>query len=199
LSKQLYTNLSQNARQDIADTLAIFLSEMHKTITLKNAQLLGYKNTNLPIDLMESSLDKLPPNDLKRIVKEALIHFKAHPKLENLVLLHNDLHGENMAYDPVHLKLNGVFDFSDAAIGNYTIDFAKLFSVDSDLAKRSLKKYAYLNQVPDCIVDSAAHYILSRFSIILFSRLTGNFERVQSRLKMLKDFISTWDEINKLV
>ncbi len=196
LHKNLYVTLSEDARQGIADTLALFLTQMHQAISLNEARSLGYEESKIPIQLIESSLlATLPSDDLKRMVSEALTYLKEHPHNEHFVLLHNDFNGDNIAFDLNTQKINGVFDFSNAAIGHYSMEIGKLFRVHSDLARRTLNAYTHLNQVPNSIIPSAAHYILGRCWVILYSREIGNVEWEQSRIQMLEDFVDTWDEM----
>lgn len=196
LHKNLYATLSEDARQGIADTLALFLTQMHQAISLNEARSLGYEECKIPIQSIESSfLGTLPSDNLKRMVSEALTYFKEHPYNEHFVLLHNDFNGDNIAFDLNAQKLTGVFDFSDAAIGHYSMEIGKLFRVHSDLARRTLKAYAHLNQVSNSIIPSAVNYILCRCWVILYSREIGNIEWEQSRIDMLEDFVDTWDEM----
>lgn len=196
LHTNMYLKLSEDVRQDIANTLALFLTQMHQAISLNEARSLGYEECKIPIQSIECSLlGTLPSDDLKRMVSEALNYFKEYPYNEHFVLLHNDFNGDNIAFDLNTQKITGVFDFSDAAIGHYSMEIAKLFRVHSDLARRTLKVYAHLNQVSNSIIPSAVNYILGRCWVILYSREIGNIEWEQSRIKMLEDFIDTWDEM----
>lgn len=196
LHTNTYLRLSENARQGIADTLALFLTQMHQAISLNEARSIGYEEYKIPIESIESSfIDELPSGNLKRMVSEALTYFKEHPYKEPFVLLHNDFNGDNIAFDLNTEKVTGVFDFSDAAIGHYSMEIGKLFRVHSDLARRTLKAYAHLNQISNSIIPSAVNYILGRCWVILYSREIGNVEWEQSRIKMLEDFVDTWDEM----
>lgn len=198
LNRNMYAKLSEDVRQDIADTLALFLTQMHRAISINDAFALDYEEYIIPVQSIESSvLDTLPSDDLKRMVSEALIYFHENPHKEHFVLLHNDLKGDNFAFDINTQKVCGVFDFSDAAVGHYSIEFGKLFYVHSDLAIRTLNAYARLNQVSNSIIPSAVNYILRQCWVILYSREIGNTAWEQSRIKMLEDFVITWDELNR--
>lgn len=76
--------LPEDVRQRIADTRALFLNQMHHAISLNEAYSLGYEESKIPIQSIESSLHgTLPFDDLKRIVREALTYFKEHPHMES--------------------------------------------------------------------------------------------------------------------
>lgn len=196
LTKGIYVTLSDDERQNIAETLALFLTQMHQEISLNEAFSLGYQECKIPVEWIESSLLGTLPSELERVVKEALTYFKAHPhKQEHFVLLHNDLNGENFAFDRNTQKVRGIFDFSDAAVGHYSMEFAKLFSIDSDLAIRTFNAYARLNHVSNSITPLAVNYILQRCWSILYCREVGNAAWEQKRIEMLKEFVPIWNEM----
>jgi aminoglycoside 2''-phosphotransferase len=56
-------------------------------------------------------------------------------------LIHGDLMGGNILYDPVAWRLSGVIDWSDAMISDPAYDFAGLFSVTRRLAESTLGSY----------------------------------------------------------
>lgn len=196
LNTSMYAKLSENVRQGIADALALFLTQMHQAVSPNEAFSLGFEECKIPVEWIETSLlDTLLSDDLKRIVREALTYFKEHPLNEHFVLLHNDLNGENFAFDMNTQKVSGVFDFSDAAVGHYSMEFGKLFCVHSELARRTLDAYARLNQVSNSIIPSAVDYILRRFWGILYSREIGNTAMEQRRIELLEEFVVIWDEL----
>lgn len=132
LNEKLYLGCSVEIRQQIAESLAFFLSQFHRAINVEETLQWGYKEYHIPLQWIEHNLlDTLPSSEIERIIDEALVYAKQNPcSTKNLVLLHNDLHGENLAFDMKTEQVTGVFDFSDAAIGDYSVEFGKLFSID---------------------------------------------------------------------
>lgn len=162
LNEKIYLGCSAEIRQEIAESLALFLTQFHHAVSVEDAFLLGYQKYRLPLQWIEHNLfGTLPSNEIERIINEALVYAKQNPfSTKNLVLLHNDLHGENLAFDMKTTRVTGVFDFSDAAIGDYSVEFGKLFSIHQDLAIRTSKAYASLNDIADPTINAAVDYIL---------------------------------------
>jgi aminoglycoside 2''-phosphotransferase len=198
LDEKLYLTFSIETRQEIAETLALFLTQLHGGISVEEALQWGYGEYRVPLQWIECSLlGTLPTSDIERIVSEALDYAKLHPyRVDHRVLLHNDLHGENFALDVSTHKVNGIFDFSDAMIGDYTIEFGKLFCVHHDLAFRTSEAYALLNEVSNPIIPAAVDYILRRATYILYNREMGVDSFHEKRLiRMLENFVPIWDEL----
>lgn len=201
LDETVYLSLPKNVRQEIAETLASFLTQLHKSISAEEALALGYKKYEVPLALIENFvLGTTQSDEAERLINEALAYNKQHRHDENnLVLLHNDLHGGNFTFDMNTQKVIGVFDFSDAVIGNYFIEFAQIFNIHHDLALRTMKSYMRLNQVNNEIIAAAAEYILRRARYILQAREQGNISREKRLVKQLEHFAPAWDDfITKL-
>lgn len=111
------------------------------------------------------------------------------------MLLHTDFHGGNLAYDANTQEVIGVFDFSDIAIGNYAIEFDKLFSIHHDMAVRTLKAYALLNSCEVSIKDAEVDYILRRVLYILDAREDNIFSHEQILMRLLEGFLPIWNEL----
>lgn len=101
LLKDLYLSLSDEIRQEIAESLALFISQLHNAVSVEEAKAWGYPEYGLPLEWIENSLlGTLPNEEIERLVAEALAYAKEQPKdSSRQVLLHNDLHGENFAFD----------------------------------------------------------------------------------------------------
>lgn len=198
LDEPLYLQLSEKTRQEMADSLALFLTQLHQSVSIQQAAEWGYEHYRAPLNWIDHSLlGTLPSEEIERIVKEALIYAKENQRPQFLVLLHNDLHGDNFAFDVKKEKVTGVFDFSDAAIGDYSVEFGKLFCVHDDLALRTAQSYAALNGVPNPLVPAAADYILRRCSYLLYARECGNTQREKSLIRMLREFVPIWDSLKR--
>ena len=197
LSEDIYLTLSIETRQEIANTLALFLSQLHGAISIEEGYQLGYCEYQAPLQLIENSLlGTLPSNDIERIVTESLIYLREHPyDIKQNVFLHNDLHGENFAFDVKLQTVRGVFDFSEAALGHYSVEFGKLFLVHSDLAMRTSDAYASINGVPNAIILSAVDFILRRCTYLLHYREVQNETWISILIKMLEDFVPIWDRL----
>lgn len=197
LDEALYLSLPDQVRQEIAETLAYFLTQLHGAISIKKALKWGYKKYEVPFESIENfMLGTTQSNQAERLIHEALIYSKQQQYSEdNLVLLHNDLHGGNFTFDMNTHKVIGVFDFSDAVIGNYFIEFAQIFNIHYDLALRTMKVYMRLNNVSNLIKPAAAEHILRRARYILQAREQGNIPREKRLIQQLEHFASAWDDL----
>ena len=197
LDEKLYVTLSNKVRQEIAETLAVFLSQMHRAISVDEALSWGYKQYEEPLELIENSvLNTTQSPQAERLMREALAYTKQYcHDNDNLVLLHNDLHGGNFTVDMNTHKVIGVFDFSDAAVGNYFIEFAQLFNIHHDLAFRAMEAYTRLNNVNNAIKPAAIEYVLRRARYILQARDQKNISREQRLIQQLEHFAPAWDDL----
>ena len=112
-----------------------------------------------------------------------------------LVLLHRDLHGENLAFDSDSKTISGVFDFSDAEIGDYPADLSGLFTIHYDLAIRTSEAYAKLNNIDNPLIPAATDYILKRAVCLLYNRENNKPNEVKRLFRMLKRFVPIWKEL----
>ncbi|MBA3238161.1 MAG: aminoglycoside phosphotransferase family protein [Parachlamydiaceae bacterium] len=199
LDKELYLSLSTEVQQQIADSLALFLSQLHQAVSVEEALAWGYKYYGLPLNWIESSLRNTNfSHDMNRIIQEAFAHIRQKQSNEShLVLLHNDLHSANFAFDVETNQVTGVFDFSDAAIGESYIEFGRLFSVDQDLVIRTAEAYARLSGSKSLVKSAAAETILRRVLYILYASECANTSREAQLLIKLESFVPIWDGICK--
>lgn len=197
LNEELYLNLSVGACQRIAESIAHFLNQLHRAVSVEEALQWGYKEYHVPLQWIENNLlGTLPSSEIERIVCEALDFAKQNPfSVENLVLLHNDLHGENLAFDVKTEQITGIFDFSDAMIGDYSVEFGKLFCIHQDLAIRTAEAYARLNNIANPTIPGAVDYILRRALYIIYSRERRDTSREAILIRMLQRFVPVWDEL----
>ncbi len=117
-------------------------------------------------------------------------------KENGLVFCHQDVNGDNTAFNAATGQITGVFDFSDVGIAPYSLDFAELFNVDAELATLTAESYATMNNVQNPLVGGAADYILRKAIMLLESRKKGNAQDEAYWLKELADFLPIWHDID---
>lgn len=188
LDTKAYLSLSAEKRQKIAASLALFFTELHNSITVDQAKKLGYQEFNTPKVVFPGS------GAIQLMAKDALAHLKQRPA-QRLVLLHNDLHGENMAFDSCKEEITGIFDFSDAAIGDYAIDFGRLFVIHPELAFRTMDLYAKKNHVPYPAKTAAADYVMRRSKSLLSAQASGDTAREERLRSILEQFVPVWNSV----
>ncbi len=148
LTREVFEPLSSVEKDNLIFDLANFLREIHSALTPDKARAMGVNNEDLlqyP-RLIESVL----PQTLH---DPSILHFIAATLKEyrvmiqdkvDIVFLYNDLHTDNMAFDPVGKKLNGVFDFGDIEVGDINKEFHPLYKFDPGFMKSVALKYQEL-------------------------------------------------------
>jgi aminoglycoside phosphotransferase (APT) family kinase protein len=87
------------------------------------------------------------PADLAPLVEDTAARYdRVRVSPDDLVFLHGDLHGGNLAFavDEVGPRLIGVFDFEAAGILDYHYDFGRLNLVYDELPDQVIREYARL-------------------------------------------------------
>ena len=147
LTPQHYQSLGPLKRDEIAETIAVFFYQMHKL----RPEILMSLNTifdheYVPSDEIIRKAAPLVPERLRGFLHTAITQYEHDEAcLVDRVIGHFDCHGENMAIDPSSDKLNGIFDFSDAGLGNLHKDFHSLNRVSRDLTGRVIQRYQRLS------------------------------------------------------
>ncbi|HZS45255.1 MAG TPA: aminoglycoside phosphotransferase family protein [Blastocatellia bacterium] len=145
LTREVFDRMNQTEKEKLVFDLANFLFEIHNSLTVEEARKLGIRDENLPSysDLVKAVLLKHMTDRLVRsFAEETLKEFEAiNPTEDELVFLYNDLHTDNMAFDDVNRKLNGVYDFGDICVGDVNMDFYPLYKFDPNFMKAVVEKY----------------------------------------------------------
>ena len=195
INQQIYTNFSIETRHHLANTLASFFTEIHHAVSKEQALAWGHAPIIRPTKEMGPLIATLPL-EIQSMVKIAIAYNQKELSDEkNLVFCHQDINGDNLAYDLVINEITGVFDFSDTGIGPYSLEFAELFVVDAELAKFTADIYAKINNVPNPFVGGAVDYILRKMTFMLDAWKNSNVEREKNFLKALSDFLPIWQEV----
>lgn len=203
LNQEMYATLEPTARHALANTFAQFFTELHRAVNTEQALNWGYSYIMRPFDEIESQLLSSLPTDVATMVEEAITHARKELNdKQHLVFCHQDVNGDNSAFDPVTKHIAGVFDFSDVGIGPYSLDFAELFHLDTDictidaeLAQLTAEAYARMNNVPSPLLSGAADYIVRRAIFMLEARKRDDALSEKKWLKVLSDFIPVWHDV----
>lgn len=196
LNPQVYAGLDLNVRRNIATTLALFFTELHHAVSREQALQLGYTNIIRPLEEIESILVDTLPMDIAIMIQKAVAYARKDlSKEQDLVFFHQDVNGDNSAFNATTGQIIGVFDFSDAGIGPRSWEFAELFFIDAELAKLTTEIYAKMNNVPNPLIGGAADYILRKATLMLETRKKGNSQDEMNLLKGLCDFLPIWHDV----
>lgn len=147
LSFEFYNSLGPKEKSILAHDLALAISELHdlplkKTAFLKNAKAEANAYIQAASDALGPQSIFAKPEIEK--INEAL--GTALALIENphapQVVVHGDLHCDNILVDPATKGLSGIIDFAEARIGSPVIDFANLYRVNPQLAEMTATNYA---------------------------------------------------------
>jgi len=145
LTKELYKSLNSDQKDQLVFDLANFLFELHTAVSPEDAIKLGVRKDDLSpyAAAIKSLLGKNVVNTyIKIFAEKTLLEFSdmlTNPFKE--VLLHKDVHSNNIAFDKQTEKLNGVFDFGDVIVGDIHIDFSNFFKFGSNFMRKITEKY----------------------------------------------------------
>jgi aminoglycoside 2''-phosphotransferase len=193
LNRLVYASLTPDVRHHIAETLAKFFTQLHHAVSKRQALQWEYTHIIRPLEEMESNLLGTLPPDISVMVQKAITHAREDLSAEqNLVFCHQDVNGDNTAFNVTTGQITGVFDFSDVGIGPYSWDVAELFNIDAELASLTAEIYSKLNNVPNPLVGGATDYILRKATLMLEARKKGNTQDEIKLLKGLTDFTPVW-------
>lgn len=187
----LYETLTPDLQKEMAATLARFLQQLHQAIPIEEAHQIRFGNYQTP--LKEIKWSKPLPQEVLQLIQEAREEAALHPAGDkDLVLIHNDMHGDNFVFDVSSNKITGVFDFSDAAVADYATEFSRLFNVHPQLAYQTAEIYAELTGRENPIHRAAVDYILRRANIIAEAEAAHDTKRESKYLNQLEKFIPVW-------
>jgi len=137
--------LPRRHQLEVAAAVGGFLAEMHQRLPVSESLARGLSEPKSPI----------PPEQLRRRASRLLEHQDDRDFVSVLadafdsaerakwpqVVVHDDLHGGNMLWDPVQQRVGGVLDFESAAVGDPHIDFSWWVFLDEELLQCAAKAY----------------------------------------------------------
>lgn len=196
LTKQIYADLNVEVRHNIAQALALFFTQLHNAVSKEQALQMGYTNIIRPIKEIEFNLCSTLPRDIGIMVQDAIAYAKEDlSKEQNLIFIHQDVNGDNSAFNMTTGQIGGIFDFTDAAIGPRSWEFAEQFVIDAELAKSTAQIYAKMNNVQNPLIGGAADYILRKATLILEAQKNSNSQEEMNLLQGLYDFLPIWRDL----
>jgi aminoglycoside phosphotransferase (APT) family kinase protein len=163
LTSDRYARRSDVEKAKVADDLARFLFEIHSAISVARARSFGLKLDDHESYVREAAGLRARVDDpaLVLFIDDTIQEASSRLRLPApQAFLYNDLHGDNMAFDEIDGRLNGIFDFGDVAYGDINRDFATLYYIDRTLMEATAAAY-----------ERTSGLMLSRRRMILWYRL----------------------------
>jgi aminoglycoside phosphotransferase (APT) family kinase protein len=142
----LYAELSEPARDRLAQDLALFYAELHAlpAAALETAGADAIKPWLEPDDILRRAWLVLT-EPLRRYAERTIAAWRAlPPDPHGRTYGFFDGHGWNMAFDPTARRLNGVYDFGDSGFGQLQQEFIYSNMISPDLTARIIGRYEIL-------------------------------------------------------
>ncbi len=170
---------SSSDKDALAQDVAGFLYDLHHNVSIADARLLGVMNNEKDVfDVEELFLlveKKIVASSVKNYLYDVLNKYRTTEHNLNDVVLHHDLCNANIIINPTAIRLNGVIDFGDVAIGDRYIDFSSLYRRNPLFAMKVAKYYSGYGKVT--IYESKVHvYAVTKEITKLKYGLEGNEE-----------------------
>ena len=148
LTFELYHKLDGQEKNRLALDFATFFYQVHKSLDVGYARMSGVQDAEWPLSceiLIEKLGKKLPDKRLEKLFTHMRAwrdSFIVSP--DDIVVVHNDVHEKNIAFDTNINRINGIFDFSDRAIGDRYLEFRYLYLISPELMENAAQEYARL-------------------------------------------------------
>jgi len=171
LTSELYDTLESQEKHKLALDIATFFYQVHKSLDVGHARTLGVRDAQWPLSceiLIEKLDKKLPDTRLEKIFQRMITwhdSFIVSPDDPNdIVVVHNDVHEKNIAFDTKNNLINGIFDFSDIAIGDRYLEFRYLYLISPELFEQAARAYAQLMGQEFTMQRVLYYYVATEFS-----------------------------------
>lgn len=194
LTKELYETLSPQQKENLAGQLAEFLIELHASMPASIGSDMRLENTDWPLSA-NTLADKLKLNNEAINPAQFSLFLADYRQLETespALVVHNDLHGDNILIDTDTKKLAGIIDFSATAIGNAYHEFRYLHLIDIDLVRLALNAYNKRSHANLTLKHAYIYCLATEFSRLSEAVTDQNQEKINSikqRIDELSKFI----------
>lgn len=198
LSREIYMQLTPAEKNQFADDFAQFLCELHTSIPLVAARNIAVPFTTIrltdadwplkPAELQQKISPKIE-SSLQAIFN---IFIKEYQRIvqsnQPAMVVHNDLHSDNILIDPKTKRLSGIIDFTSAAIDTAYHDFRYLHLIDLEFVAHAVEAY---NQIaPDQLIVADAYIYcmateFSRLSEALARKDEAKISGIKGRIAAL--------------
>lgn len=174
----------------LANDLGGALGQLHRALTREEAEAFGPANIDmLPTsDALRARLEGKLPEPVAATAFSRLLELYGAYRLraDDVVLVHGDLWGGNMAVDPDTGALKGLFDLDDAGLADRHVDFMYFHSFGDAFTRRTLAAYS-AEAGQSASWEQVAIYPVAAFAALADIRGKGEGHLLQRRLDWVRD------------
>lgn len=164
LDTPTYRQLDESEQFEAGTTIGRFLAEMHMALAVTEA---AARLTGEPLHPMSPRtlrlhfLPHIAGDSQRSFVTRVIDRYEQiKPITGDRAVLHNDLHGHNMLFDPSSRRVVGIVDFTEIAIGDRHFDPCYLYSWDESCLLAAVTEYQRVSgvtlSVERCMIYNAA-------------------------------------------
>ena len=163
LTPARFRALPPSCRNDILRTAASFLSELHSLPPGSVVPIGDWPSTWAPAEFAERGLAEFVPALGDRLPDEARTAAAFYARYGELeppasVVVHGDFVAEHVLLDDNTLRISGVIDFGDVALGDPAQDFLGFWALGADAAARAVELYQPTYADPGLLGRSRCHF-----------------------------------------
>ncbi len=150
LNAKELNGLTPEQQEQFAKDIAQFAYTLHKSLSVDEVQ--GFREKFEINKLDEAWGDcfakhlfkaDLPNPVQNELVKRYYGEWLKHETKENLVVIHDDLHADNLLFE--NGKLVGVLDFGDTSIGTPEQELRQLYRINETILKTAIETYSQIS------------------------------------------------------
>lgn len=148
LDRDLIKSLSDEEKIGVAEDIARFFYEFHSSLPITQSKQFNIKSDTCDWwpSVIERLIMKIESKKLENFLRESLLKYSTMLKNESdLVIAYNDLHENNVAFNCVERKIEGIFDFGYVSIEDINKEFYYLCLNDLPLVIETVKQYNKLS------------------------------------------------------
>ena len=147
---QSISNLMLAEQEQFAGSIARFAYTLHKSLSVDEVR--GFREkfeiNKLEEDWSDYFKKQLPKADLaspvqNELVKQYYEQWQKHETQEGLVVIHDDLHADNLLFE--NGALIGVLDFGDTSIGTPEQELRQLYRINETILRTAIEAYSKLS------------------------------------------------------
>jgi serine/threonine protein kinase len=192
LVQELYLSLSPNEQNQLAKSLAQFLYEFHTTISLTTAHNIELRFANWPLLPKDLKAVTTIKNNLRlNLLFERFIQeYQYILNTTSSMVVHNDIHSQNILIDKTTNKLSGSIDFTSASIDTIYHEFRYLHLIDLGFLSKVLQAYSHKSNLILSLKNALFFCLATEFSRLSETPSTSHdYKEIVKRIHQLEQLL----------